>query len=435
MKSLLTLSGKMYKTYFIQTLQMLKQNKFISIISILGTALAIMMIMTIIVADKIKNISLSPESNRYRTLYIKHVVMDDGNGTMNSWPPKYNFVRDYLYKMEVPEVVSAVSLYWPDYTELSIVGREGVKGNLNSVLRMTDAAYWQVLSFSFIEGKAFTQEEFDSGIKSAVISESTSKKLFKGESAIGKTIEIDFFPYQVVGVVKDVSEAFKYAYGDIWIPYTSETNEDDLNDSEFFVMLLAKDKKDFSAIIEESKDVIRKYEANNAPWKLFINGPQNKELDSMQVMGLDQEMVDSRIKIAERKKVFILLVLLLVPAINLSGFSLSRIRKRMSEIGIRKAFGAKKYEILTQVLYENMITSLVGGIIGLLFSYLVVLWLKDWLLGISASSFVPLQALVSPSVFIGVFIVCLLFNLLSAGIPAYRASRMSIVNSINQNEE
>ncbi len=54
----------MYRIYFKQSLLMLKQNKFISAIAIIGTALAIMMIMTIIVADEIKGISSTPEINR-----------------------------------------------------------------------------------------------------------------------------------------------------------------------------------------------------------------------------------------------------------------------------------------------------------------------------------------------------------------------------------
>lgn len=60
----------MWKLYFKQAIQMLRQNSFISIISILGTAVAIMMIMAIIVSDEIKNIDLAPEMNRSRTLYI-----------------------------------------------------------------------------------------------------------------------------------------------------------------------------------------------------------------------------------------------------------------------------------------------------------------------------------------------------------------------------
>ena len=73
----------MYRIYFKQSLLMLKQNKFISAIAIIGTALAIMMIMTIIVANEIKGISSTPEINRERTLHINYQVKKDT--TKNSW--------------------------------------------------------------------------------------------------------------------------------------------------------------------------------------------------------------------------------------------------------------------------------------------------------------------------------------------------------------
>ena len=50
---------------------MLKQNKFISIITITGTALAIMMVMVIIVTDSIKHVDIAPEVNRSKTFYVK----------------------------------------------------------------------------------------------------------------------------------------------------------------------------------------------------------------------------------------------------------------------------------------------------------------------------------------------------------------------------
>ncbi len=65
----------MYKIYFKQAIEMLKQNRFISIITIAGTALAIMMIMVIIVSESIKNTSIPPENNRDRTLYLKQERM------------------------------------------------------------------------------------------------------------------------------------------------------------------------------------------------------------------------------------------------------------------------------------------------------------------------------------------------------------------------
>jgi len=92
---------------------------------------------------------------------------------------------------------------------------------------------------------------------------------------------------------------------------------------------------------------------------------------------------------------------------------------------------------LSEVLYENLILTLLGGIVGLAFSYVSILMMKDWLLGSPMggmlSGFANLngQMLLQPSVFIYAFLFCLVLNLLSAGVPAWKASRSDIVNALN----
>ena len=69
-------------------------------------------------------------------------------------------------------------------------------------------------------------------------------------------------------------------------------------------------------------------------------------------------------------------ILILLPAINLSSMTRSRLRHRVTEIGVRRAFGAKKRSIIMQMFGENLIITLLGGAIGLIFSVLFV-WLAS----------------------------------------------------------
>ena len=346
----------MYKTYFRQAVGMLKQNPFISVISILGTALAIMMIMTMIVTFQIKNASVAPEAFRDRTLYLVSFAVRDTSGGNKSYQSygglPYDALKNYIVPaMKTPELVVAT------VNNVAVVKREGAKDALYQSVRGTDADYWKLYTHTFTAGKPYAREDFESGIRTAVLSETMAKMLFKGEDPIGKNIEIDFNSYRVTGIVRNVSPLFQEAYSEVWIPYTASP-------------------------------------------------------------GYERSYYD---------------VMLLVPALNLSGFSLSRIRKRMAEIGIRKAFGAKRHVILIQVLYENLITTLIGGVIGLGLSYGIVFGMRKWLLGIPADGSLPLNALVSGTTFLAIFVVCLVLNLISAGAPAYRASRMNIVDSLHQN--
>lgn len=415
----------MYKVYFKQAIAMLMQNKFTSIITISGTALAIMMIMVIIVSQSIKNTNISPENNRDRTLYIKWQKKERIDKTnFRNRDIEYDIFKEYLSNLKTPELITAIC----NEREYSITSTETHHIRLSLNNKFVDATYWQLMSFSFIDGKPFTKEDFDSELKKAVITESTARQLFRNtKNVIGKTIQVNFKPFVVSGIIKDVSPVFEYAYADIYMPFTTVK---DYAYNGYTILLLAKDNDDYQAIEEEIRLAERKYNTTDNEWTLSLSGPYNHKA---QQMNISTDIPD--IKKNNRRMAFILIVLFLIPAINLSSFSISRIKRRTEEIGIRKSFGAKKYTILTQVLYENLITTLIGGIIGLALSYYAVIELKKWLLGVESGSTIPLETLVSPNIFAGVFIACLILNLLSAGIPAYKASRMNIVESLNRKSE
>lgn len=422
----------MIKIYFRQAIQLLLQNKLMSVIAILGTALAITMIMSIIVSEEIKNIDVSPESNRSRSLFIgTEMTWNNSGGGQSTQPPSLDIVDRYIKRLQIPQYVSAVSTNFGGLT--SMVQAQGSDEDVDAVVRVTDGAYWKIMSFDFIEGRPFTEEEFQSGMAYAVITESTARTLFNNVEALGKTIEVELKPYHVIGIVKDVSPLFQYAYSDVWMPYTSS---DEYKEEAFEVIILAAGKDDFDAIWNEARDIEKQYVIENEGAKLFLKGPEtSRQYNTSEYWAASPDEVKSHISTQQRKKILIFAILLLIPAINLSGISLSRIRKRTAEIGVRKAFGAKKYVILTQVLYENLITSLLGGVLGLVMSYAVVFWLRDWLLNMPGDGVVPLNTLVSPYVFLAVLVICVLMNLLSAGLPAWKASRMVIVNSLNQNDQ
>lgn len=417
----------MYKIYFKQAWKMLRQNLFISIVSIVGTAIAIMMIMAIVVSDEVKSVSVAPEVNRHRTYYIEiETKRDTATNSMWAGSLSYETVRDYLSELKVPQKTAI-------YNERKVIVRTtGMRNEATYSTKETDDEFWQIHSFTFVEGRPFSREEYESGIKCAILSESLSKELFKEESALNREVDIDFNTYRVMGVVKDVSPVFTHAHAKAWIPYTASPYFPDMICT---LMMMLNSAKEYPALYAEIRETEQRFNSNKVPNTLFLKGPENQQTHSRQIWKYNIEEVEEEIKILNRKRMLIFLILLFVPAINLSGFSLSRIKKRISEIGVRKAFGAKKHVILIQVLYENLITSLIGGVLGLALSYFTVLEMREWLLGIPTNSPIPVSTLISPWVFLSVFLVCLLLNLLSAGIPAYRASRMSIINSLNQNDK
>lgn len=132
-----------------------------------------------------------------------------------------------------------------------------------------------------------------------------------------------------------------------------------------------------------------------------------------------------------------LFIILLVPSLNLCGLSNSRMQQRITELGVRKAFGGTKSVLVRQILNENLMLTLLGGVVGLLFSYLAVYAMRMWLftnnqnVGTSGEFSLNMEALFSPWVFLLAFVFCVVINLLSAALPAWIAARHTIVDSLN----
>ena len=190
--------------------------------------------------------------------------------------------------------------------------------------------------------------------------------------------------------------------------------------------ILAASSSDIPAIRLEVQSVLDRLNANNKKVKLTLREPPLNHFDHTFRSG---HIDPSALKL---RYILIISLLLLVPAINLTGLTFSHMQKRQSEMGVRRAFGATKMQLIKQVLMENVVYSLLGGIVGLLLAYFS-LWLFDEMLLQVTSQGERMLSLdmLHPLVFVYTFLFCLLFNCLSAGIPAWRVSRANIVLSIN----
>ena len=132
--------------------------------------------------------------------------------------------------------------------------------------------------------------------------------------------------------------------------------------------------------------------------------------------------------------VLLVLVILGVPAIGISGLMNAQIQGRLSEIAIRKAYGASNFSIIRHFFAEGLVNTLLGGILGFLLSCLLS-WLgRIWLFGSGnadfSAIFVDSELLFRPDLFIIVLSVCLVFNLLSVLFPIGMAVRRNIIETL-----
>lgn len=417
-----------------QAFTILRQNPLLSTISILGTAFAITMIMTIVITWQTKYADLEPEVNRSRCLYFSamHIYSKENqnNQSYNSASPA--FMKECIEPL--PEV-EACTAFTPAGTALMSLTDGKNRTKVDAM--QTDPGFWKVFGFQFLAGRGFSEEERAGDMKAVVICASVARKLFGTTDAVGQQLLLNCESARVVGVVKDVSVTAKDAYAQVWSMYpaaylaaTSVWNYS----SDTHLALLARTTDDFPAI---RRGIAKRVEAVNA-------GLGDMQIDIMEQpddivahvnhvwcnVGPDVTMLYLQYAIA-------LLIILLVPSLNLCGLSNSRMQQRMAELGVRKAFGGTRGVLVRQILNENLVLTLLGGVTGLLFSYLAVWGMRTWLftnsqnVGTAGNFSLSMEALFSPWVFLLAFAFCVVINMLSAGLPAWLAARRPIVESLN----
>ena len=145
-----------------------------------------------------------------RCLYVIDLELK-GPEITNRGSISYYFLNKYVKTLKTPEKVTIVGFF-----QKTITYNQGKKYKLG--LKFTDAEFWEVMDFEFLEGGPYSKTNVDNIDQVAVINESTREKYFGTESALGKFIEADWKKYRVIGVVRDVPIIRILAYGDIWVP-------------------------------------------------------------------------------------------------------------------------------------------------------------------------------------------------------------------------
>lgn len=429
----------MYIVYLKQAIQLLKQNRFFSAIYILGTALAITMVMVIAIIYYLRTGDIAPESNRSRMMIVKYgeirkKVSQGGGSSRLSYPT----IKECFYPMQVPEVVSAVV---PVGIQNEIVMKPGSKETYSCLVMGTDANFWKIFTFHFLNGSPYTKEEFTSGIHKAVICKSLARRLFNSIDVTGKTFTLNFVEYRIAGVVEDVPSIAKYSYAEIWIPFTNRPNlvkGDEWCEgilASMYVYILAKSADDFDRIRDESEILLQKYNASGINYTLTFN--KQPDTISQSIMRTNMNGIPDFMAIY-LKYILVIAIFLFIPAINLTGMTSLRMKKQMEELGIRKTFGAGNFTLLVQILYENLFLCILGGIAGLIISYGLVMILKEWLLTeynwagrmLSTSVEISPGMLLNFSIFGYTFLFCIVLNLLSALLPAWLALRKPIIATL-----
>lgn len=417
----------MKSNYFSQVLYEMKHQPVIGVVTVIGTALAIFLIMIVVMMHLVTVMPFTPEINRDRTLHGKYIhiaALESGNYSASA-SMSYGIAKRLFGDLKHAETVSYFTD--PETSDICVVGSAPSIRFIKNV----DSEFWKIFNYEFTHGRPFTEDEIDACMRVAIVSESVAREMYGTTDACGREILVAQVPYRIVGVVKDSSPLATTAFSDVFTPIDVKSAWGDEYFGPFSCAILAKSASGFPKIREEvqTRKHILNSELAKENRRLVDHGsPFIQEYANTFGSNVDPD-TSARIQ-----RFIIYFILLIVPAINLSSMTHSRLRRRMTEIGVRRAYGCTRWQIIRDILIENFLITAAGGLLGLILCFFFGIFYSDMIfteLAISQSTGMSLSLIFNWQVFAIALIFCFILNILSSGIPAWRASRVDPVAAIN----
>lgn len=411
----------MITNYIKLALKVLARRKFFTFISLFGISLTLVVLM--VATAILDNVFAprEPETRMDRTLVVYLLGLYGEKGGQDG-APGYAFLDRYVRGLPGAEAISVFAHSTP-----VAMYHDGKK--IETHVKRTDGAYWRVLDFEFIEGGPFTQADDDNVNFVAVITEDMRKTLFGGASAVGRDIELEGRRYRVVGVVPTVPMTRLAAFSEIWAPNSTTKNPDYKRQMTggYGALVLARDRADFPKLRAAFDERLKSFVFNDPKQYNRVVAGLDTTFDVFaRVFGraLAGKELSKRTGALRTVLVVAALLFITLPTMNLVSINLSRIMERASEIGVRKAFGASSRTLVGQFVTENVVLTVIGGVIGFLLSVAALSLLNR----VTPIPYVTFD--MNGRIFFYGMLLAAAFGVISGVYPAWRMSRMHPVNAL-----
>ncbi len=273
-------------------------------------------------------------------------------------PAEYEFVKSHSTMLQDigMETWKSVTISFSGVT-MQTVDLQGITANIPSMSNI-----------DVDEGRAITESEVRRHANVAFLGSDVSHKFFEGQDPIGKTIQVNQIPYEVVGVAKAQGSVFGQSQDKfVMVPVYSYFKTYGLH-NELMLMCKARDPQHISEAEDEVRMLLRAY-------RHLRPGDD----DTFTIFGSDtfaqawQKLTGAIAATA----VGIVSVFLVVGGIVIMNIMLAVVTERTYEIGIRKSLGARKQDILNQFLVESALLSALGGLTGVILAYILAVVVRN----------------------------------------------------------
>ena len=404
------------------SLQELRTNRLRSFLSLMGISIGIFCIVAVSTAvDSIKK-NLDDGMNRLGNNFIMVQKWPWAFGDANyAWWKYWNRPAPTREEMELlkSEITTCAN------ADITVgVNNVSLKYNSTELQNMSatacTAAFSQMNDMEFLCGRFFNYNEEISGTPLVILGYKTAEELNQNvESLLNSDVQLNGKRVKVLGILKKAGNGMFSDVNDnsILIGYNFLKTIQSVTDRDVDANIKLVAKPNVS--VEVLKDEITR--SLRGVRKLRPTQEDNFALNEMSILKNGFNSMFSSINMGG---FFIGLLSLLIGAFGIANIMFVSVRERTKQIGIKKALGARQFDILLEFLLESVILCLIGGILGISVVFMIVKsvnWFTDFKLFLSVNNILFGSS------------ISIIIGLVAGFIPAYTAARLDPVKAIRMN--
>lgn len=383
-----------FKTIMKMSLKAIASNKLRSFLTMLGIIIGVTSIIVLVSIGQGTTSDIT--SSLQETGSNKITVRITNQGSIKTL--SYDDLRDF----EDIEGVSSVS---PSISSGITAAYES--NSYDATLTGADENYIKINNYTLSTGRGITPLDMDNRNKVVILGSDVASELFSYADPVDEIISIDGINYIVIGVLESKDTSSTGSSDDIILtPFTTAQRVlKNANISSFTV--IADSSDDVDAVMQELELKLLSYFGTEDAYS--VNN--------------SQDLIDSITEITNTLSFAlggIAFISLLVGGIGIMNIMLVSATERTKEIGIRKAIGAKKKDILMQFLFESAVISSLGGLMGILLAYIICVILNKFSISTVTNFYIVMLS----------FVFSLAIGIVFGIMPANKAAKLRPVDAL-----